>query len=62
MKNQKIELIIELGKLCRSRKPKVDRLEHLSLISDDYMADNSPTRPSISVEFLEWLYGLDDPR
>lgn len=60
MKTQKFEFTIEFGKLCRSRKPKVDLLTNLSPPTDDSLAETGC--PNISVDFVEQLYDLEDRR
>jgi hypothetical protein len=59
MKVEKIEIIIDMANVHWSPMSEVDPL---GIIPDDYLADSGPKRLGISVEFLDWLYGLEDER
>jgi hypothetical protein len=61
---QKFNIVTELKKVSRGRKSKVDPGVLLRLIADDYLdyLEGAGTHPGDSGDFLERLYGLEDPR
>ncbi len=62
MKFEKIEIAIAFGKRRRGRKPKVDPPTQLSLIPDDRLTEIEPQRLNVSIEFIQKLHDLEDPR
>jgi len=64
MKYQKFNLEKEARKIVRGRATKVEEALLLCLLADEYIRERGkePRRKDDSLDFLEGLYNLDDPR